>query len=377
MNSVYKVMVLLGTRPEAIKMAPVVLALQKLNRIEVTVCSTGQHRDMVGNALSIFGLQADIELDCMVDGQDLSQLTARIISQVSDQVKIDTPDLVLVHGDTATTIGGSMAAYFNKIAVGHVEAGLRTGNLFSPWPEEGNRALVSKIANIHFAPTQEAKANLIREGINEDKILVTGNTVIDSLFYAKSLIETNRTLRLELTKRFSDLNFQRSMVLITTHRRENFGDGLESIIQSVKYLAEAKPEIMFVVPTHLNPKVRIPIHEELSRIDNVYLVEPQEYLSFVYLMMNAKLILTDSGGIQEEAPSLGVPVVLMRETTERPEALEGGLVTLVGTEQQKIINKVIELIEGSGRTEMNGEYNSPYGNGDASIAIASWITNNV
>lgn len=377
MSSGYKILVVLGTRPEAIKMGPVVLALRAMKKLSVTVCSTGQHRDMVGSALSIFDLQADVELDCMVEGQDLTQLTAKIMCAVDNLIRENPPQLMLVHGDTATTIGSSMAAYFNKIAVGHVEAGLRTGNLFSPWPEEGNRALVSKVAGIHFAPTQKARWNLLQEGINEDAILVTGNTVIDALLHAKSLIDADHTLRKQLNQGFPTIEFDRKIVLITTHRRENFGDGLQSIIDSVKELAVNNPETQFVLPTHLNPKVKIPIDLALSEVDNVHLIAPQEYLSFVYLMMNARLILTDSGGIQEEAPSLGVPVVLMRDTTERPEAIDAGLVTMVGTEKSKIVDKVTELLNGREISNIASDFNSPYGNGDAARKIATWIIDSV
>ena len=377
MSSSYRILVIVGTRPEAIKMGPVVLALRTMERLSVTLCSTGQHRDMVGSALSIFDLQADVELDCMVEGQDLTQLTSKIMCEVGSLIQERSPQLILVHGDTATTIGASLAAYFNKTAVGHVEAGLRTGNLFSPWPEEGNRALVSKVAEIHFAPTQKARWNLLQEGINEDAILVTGNTVIDALLFAKSSIEADPTLREQLNQGFPTIQFDRKLVLITTHRRENFGSGIESIIDAVKELAVNNPEMQFVLPTHLNPKVKIPIDLALSGIGNVQLIAPQEYLPFVYLMMNASLILTDSGGIQEEAPSLGVPVVLMRDTTERPEAIEAGLVTMVGTEKSKIVDKATELLNEQVKSYVASDFISPYGNGDAALKIAKWIIDSV
>lgn len=377
MSSDKHIFVVLGTRPEAIKMGPVILALRARQGLRVTVCSTGQHRDMVGSALSIFDLKPDVELECMVDGQDLTQLTAKIMRAVGDLIKVKPPNLILVHGDTATTIGASMAAYFNKVDVGHIEAGLRTGNLFSPWPEEGNRALVSKVARVHFAPTQKARANLIQENIAEEKIVTTGNTVIDALLYAKSLIEADDALRQQLRDGFPDIEFNRSIVLITTHRRENFGDGLESIIQSVRELAAKNPNTQFILPTHLNPTVKLPIEAALSGTGNIHLIAPQEYLSFVYLMMNARLILTDSGGIQEEAPSLGVPVVLMRDTTERPEAIDAGLVTMVGTEKSKIVDRATEFLNGPESNNLSQDFQSPYGNGEAAVIIASWIVDNV
>jgi UDP-N-acetylglucosamine 2-epimerase (non-hydrolysing) len=370
------VVVIVGTRPEAIKMGPVILALRAKKEICVTVCSTGQHRDMVANSLGIFNLTIDVDLDCMVSGKGLSYLTSRILCEVGDLIDRTQPDLILVHGDTATTLGASLAAFFNKVKIAHVEAGLRTGNLYSPWPEEANRVLVSRIASVHFAPTEIARENLLREGIIESNIIYTGNTVIDALQYVKSLIECDSDLRVQLRSDFLNLNFDRSIVLITTHRRDNFGNGLNSIIQAVQELASQNPAVQFVLPTHPNPQVKLPIEKALSNIHNIYLIKPQEYLSFVYLMMHASLILTDSGGIQEEAPSLGLPVVLMRDTTERPEAIDAGLVLMVGTDKSKIVERVNYLLRETVRVSALKNFQNPYGDGRAAEIIASWVVDN-
>lgn len=371
------ILLVFGTRPEAIKMAPLVNALKRDKGFNTVVCSTGQHKKMVDDALSIFKITPDIDLDSMIEGQSLSDLTARILKNVGKVITEIKPDFVLVHGDTVTTVGTALAAFFNKVKIGHVEAGLRTGNIFSPWPEEANRVVVSKLATINFAPTEWAKSNLLSEGVSSNKILMTGNTVIDALLYVRNLIYSDESLKISLERKLQLVDFERPYILITTHRRENFGDGLKSIICSIKRLALMHPDIQFVIPVHLNPEVKRPIDAELRSIDNVVLIPPQQYVSFIYLMINSVLILTDSGGIQEEAPALGKPVLLMRDTSERPEALDAGYVIMVGTQEEDIVRNVNEVIEGKTIfTKFDSETN-PYGKGDAAIIISNWIFMNV
>lgn len=371
------ILVVFGTRPEAIKMAPVVHALRELDNVNTLVCTTGQHQQMVDDALAIFDIIPDIDLRCMVDGQSLTDLSSNIIKEVGKIIETVLPDMVLVHGDTATTLGAALGAFYHRIKIGHVEAGLRTGNMLSPWPEEGNRVLVSKLAEINFAPTSESAENLISEGINKSKILETGNTVIDALIFVKNLIESNGEIKSRLKRQLPLLNFNRRYVLITCHRRENFGEGIKSIITAIKHLAQMNADIQFVLPVHLNPLVRIPIEEELNSLDNVLLIPPQEYMPFIHLMMNAFLILTDSGGIQEEAPALGTPVLLMRNTTERPEAIKAGCVVMVGSKEQDIIENVNRVLLGEHSFSSFDIQDNPYGRGDAAVQIADWVSNNV
>lgn len=370
-----KILIVLGTRPEAIKLAPLIHCLKGSNSYDVSVCSTGQHVSMVKDALAIFDLGLDYSFESMNSNKNLSELLGAIIKNVNQVIEDITPTMVIVHGDTATTLGASLASYFNKIPVGHVEAGLRTNNVYSPWPEEGNRQVVSKLATINFAPTLEAANNLKLENIDNNKIVITGNTVIDSLFFVRDYLNSSPVEVNKIIQSLPDIDFQLPYVLITTHRRENFGKGLNSILDSILELSLQYPDVQFVLPIHLNPNVKIPIETRLSGLNNVFLIPPQSYQTFVYLMMNSHFILTDSGGIQEEAPSLGIQVLLMRDTTERPEVLNDSSVILVGTDKDSII-KNSSLILAKNKVK-KGDYNSPYGTGDASIKIKKWIDNNV
>lgn len=368
-----KVLSIFGTRPEAIKMAPVVKALEAHPNIESLVCVTAQHREMLDQVLSLFEITPDYDLDIMRSGQSLTEASSRMLLALEPVLKKCQPDLVLVHGDTSTTLCGAMAAFYQKIPVGHIEAGLRTYNIHSPWPEEANRQLTSVITKLHFAPTKAAKQHLYDDQHNPDFIYVTGNTVIDALLDVKHKLETSETLKNDLQKKFSDLDFTKRRILITGHRRENFGDGFESICQAIQELAIKYPDYEFVYPVHLNPNVKEPVNRLLKGLTNVKLIDPQDYLPFVYLMITSHIILTDSGGIQEEAPSLGIPVLVMRETTERPEAIEAGTVKLVGTHHATIVAEISNLIENSDvYMEMSGAYN-PYGDGVASQRIVDTI----
>lgn len=370
-----KVMLVFGTRPEAIKMAPLVKEFQKHSAdFKTIVCVTGQHREMLDQVLQIFNIKPDYDLNIMKQGQDLYDVTARVLTGMRDVLKETQPDIVLVHGDTTTSTAAALAAFYQQIPVGHVEAGLRTGNIYSPWPEEMNRLVTGRIASYHFAPTQLSKHNLMKENVNPDSILVTGNTVIDALRQVVSMIKRNRGLDEDLgdvlskagydVKRLSE---ERKLVLITGHRRENFGDGCINMCHAIKALKEKYPMVDFVYPMHLNPNVRKPIHEvfgeDLSHLENMFFIEPLEYLSFVYLMEKAAIVLTDSGGIQEEAPGLGKPVLVMRDTTERPEALDAGTVKLVGTDYDKIINEVSTLLDDKQAYETMSKAVNPYGDG--------------
>ncbi|NMM78786.1 non-hydrolyzing UDP-N-acetylglucosamine 2-epimerase [Acidovorax sp. SRB_24] len=368
-----KVLTVFGTRPEAIKMAPLVKALEAHPHIEARVCVTGQHRQMLDQVLSLFDIVPDYDLDIMQPQQTLSNITSQILLTLEPVLQNFAPDLVLVHGDTSTTLAAALAAYYQKIAVGHVEAGLRTGNIYSPWPEEANRRLTGSLATWHFSPTLQTQENLRKENVPNDHILVTGNTVIDAL-----LLVTNKLRNQpELEKQFMDaFNFVRKnarMILITGHRRENFGDGFERICQAIQNLATKYPETDFVYPVHLNPNVREPVNRLLKNLSNVHLIEPQEYLPFVYLMTRAHLILTDSGGIQEEAPSLGKPVLVMRESTERPEAVAAGTVKLVGTDSGAIVREVMRLMDDQNAYDEMAYAHNPYGDGKASERIVEFI----
>lgn len=372
-----KIMLVFGTRPEAIKMAPLVKEFQKYPEdFETVVCVTGQHREMLDQVLHIFDIRPDYDLNIMKQGQDLYDVTARVLTGMRDVLKEVSPDIVLVHGDTTTSTAAALAAFYQQIPVGHVEAGLRTYNIYSPWPEEMNRQITGRIATYHFAPTQLSKSNLLKENVSEDKITVTGNTVIDALYWVVDKIKSDKKLDAELEAILKDAGYDvnrlpdgRKLVLITGHRRENFGDGFINMCTAIKDLTQKYPDVDFVYPMHLNPNVRKPIHEvfgeDLSNLGNMFFIEPLEYLSFVYLMEKSDIVLTDSGGIQEEAPGLGKPVLVMRDTTERPEALDAGTVKLVGTDYDKIVNSVSELLDDEDAYEKMSKAVNPYGDGKA------------
>ncbi|CAJ1859385.1 non-hydrolyzing UDP-N-acetylglucosamine 2-epimerase [Aeromonas veronii] len=360
-----KILTVFGTRPEAIKMAPLVHALAADERFESKVCVTAQHREMLDQVLSLFEITPDYDLNLMKAGQTLNDVTARILLELKPVLQEFKPDVVLVHGDTATTFAASLAAYYEQIAVGHVEAGLRTGNIYSPWPEEANRKLTGALATYHFAPTETSKDNLLREGYDPKNIFVTGNTVIDALLMVKDKIDNHLTLRSSLAAKFQFLDENKKLVLVTGHRRESFGSGFERICEALAITAKTNPDIQILYPMHLNPNVRDPVNRILGSIDNIILIEPQEYLPFIYLMMRSYMILTDSGGIQEEAPSLGKPVLVMRDTTERPEALAAGTVKLVGTTVNKIVTGLAELLNDNNAYQAMSFSHNPYGNGSA------------
>lgn len=373
-----KVLLVFGTRPEAIKMAALVLELQKHSQeIEAKVCVTAQHREMLDQVLHIFDIIPDFDLNIMKTGQDLYDITSNILLGMKEVLMEYQPDVLFVHGDTTTTIAAAMSAFYQKIPVAHVEAGLRTGNIYSPWPEEANRKLTSQITKYHFAPTETSKDNLLKENVNKDDIYVTGNTVIDALFWVLEKIEKNKSLKSALSDAiksdFSAFGSEERFVLITGHRRENFGQGFLDICSAIKMLAEEHSDVNFVYPVHLNPNVQKPVIEQLSSINNIYLIAPLDYEPFVYLMSKSYLILTDSGGIQEEAPSLGKPVLVMRNTTERPEALDAGTVKLVGTDPVTIVDEVNKLLKDRVLYESMSEAHNPYGDGQACQKIANLI----
>ncbi|MFM4771662.1 non-hydrolyzing UDP-N-acetylglucosamine 2-epimerase [Aeromonas caviae] len=372
-----KVLTVFGTRPEAIKMAPLVLQLACDERFDARVCVTAQHREMLDQVLGLFDIHPDYDLNIMKSGQTLNDITARILTEIKPILQDFKPDIVLVHGDTATTFAASLAAYYEQIKVGHVEAGLRTGNIYSPWPEEANRKLTGAIASYHFAPTNTSRQNLLDEGYDESHILVTGNTVIDALLMVKEKIENNSELSNNLSTLFPFLDVTRRMILVTGHRRESFGGGFERICEALSLIAQRYPDVQIIYPVHLNPNVQEPVKRLLSHLDNVYLIEPLEYLPFVYLMNRSFLILTDSGGIQEEAPSLGKPVLVMRDTTERPEAVEAGTVKLVGTTVDKIYSTIKEIFENSDAFESMTKAHNPYGQGTSSVKIIEFISKNL
>jgi len=359
-----KVLTVFGTRPEAIKMAPLVLALNDAEGIDAKVCVTAQHREMLDQVLELFEIKPDYDLNIMKAGQDLSDITSKILLGLRPILNEFQPDWVLVHGDTTTTLSASLAAFYKQIKVGHVEAGLRTGNLYSPWPEEANRTLTGTLANRHFAPTQGSADNLLHEHVKPTDIAITGNTVIDALLQVKEQVLTKSEINDKFASKFSDL-IEKPIVLITGHRRESFGGGFERICESISQLATKYPSHNFVYPVHLNPNVQEPVNRLLASHSNVKLIEPQDYLPFVYLMNKSYLILTDSGGIQEEAPSLGKPVLVMRETTERPEAVDAGTVKLVGTNVELIVSSVSELIDDKVAYEKMSFSHNPYGDGKA------------
>lgn len=363
-----KIMVVFGTRPEAIKMAPLVEALRAGGELNVMVAVTAQHRQMLDQVLSLFGIVPDVDLNVMQPGQSLAGLFSRILQGMTEAIALHQPDAVLVHGDTSTTLASSLAAFYNRVAVGHVEAGLRTGNIYSPWPEEGNRRLVSPLAQFHFAPTAVSRANLLREGVPDDAIHVTGNTVIDALLEVVKRIDESSPLQESLSQGFPYLDASKRLVLVTGHRRENFGAGFEDICHAIRDLA-GRGDTQVVYPVHLNPSVQEPVHRILGGVPDVHLVEPLDYLPFVYLMSKSSVILTDSGGIQEEAPSLGKPVLVMRDTTERPEAVSAGTVKLVGTDRHRLVAECSKLLDDDAYYATMAQAHNPYGDGLASCRI--------
>ena len=371
-----KVLTVFGTRPEAIKMAPLVHALAADERFESKCCVTAQHREMLDQVLELFKIVPDYDLNLMKAGQTLPEVTSRILLELTPVLKEFKPDVVLVHGDTATTFAASLAAYYEQIAVGHVEAGLRTGNIYSPWPEEGNRKLTGSLTKFHLAPTENSKANLLKENYAAENISVTGNTVIDALLLVKQQIENDTDLSNTLAGQFQMLDENKKLILVTGHRRESFGGGFERICEALAQTARAHPDCQILYPVHLNPNVQEPVKRILKDVDNVHLIEPQQYLPFVYLMNRAHIILTDSGGIQEEAPSLGKPVLVMRDTTERPEAVDAGTVKLVGTDVSKITSALNELLaDDTAYKEMSRAHN-PYGDGKACQRICDILAKN-
>lgn len=378
------IMLVFGTRPEAIKMAPLVKEFQKHPQtFRTIVCVTGQHREMLDQVLHLFEIVPDYDLDIMKKGQDLYDITSRVLTGLRDILKEVMPDIVFVHGDTTTSTAAALAAFYQQIPVAHIEAGLRTHNIYSPWPEEMNRQITGRIANYHFAPTSLSKQNLLDEGIQEEKIFVTGNTVIDALYAVVEKIKQNKYLNSELKTILLSAGYDihrlqdsKKLVLITGHRRENFGDGFINMCQAIKALTEKYPEVDFVYPMHLNPNVRKPIHEIFGeeQRSNMFFIEPLEYLSFVHLMEQSTIVLTDSGGIQEEAPGLGKPVLVMRDTTERPEALEAGTVKLVGTNYEKITEEVSRLLDDTSYYDKMSRATNPYGDGLACERIVKKLT---
>lgn len=360
-----KVLTVFGTRPEAIKMAPLVHKLAEDVRFEAKVCVTAQHREMLDQVLDLFEIKPDYDLNLMKSGQDLTDVTCGILHGLKPVLEEFKPDYVLVHGDTATTFSSTLAAYYQQIKVGHVEAGLRTGNIYSPWPEEGNRKLTGALADVHFVPTTTSQQNLLAEGVNQDKTVITGNTVIDALLEVQAKLADDSSIQAQMSAKFNFLDSDKKMVLITGHRRESFGGGFERICQAIANLASEFSNVQFVYPMHLNPNVREPVNRLLANKENVFLIEPADYLPFVYLMDKSTVILTDSGGVQEEAPSLGKPVLVMRDTTERPEAVDAGTVKLVGTDVEAIVFNVSELLTNVEAYEKMSFSHNPYGDGHA------------
>ena len=380
-----KIMLVFGTRPEAIKMAPLVKAFQaRKEDFETVVCVTGQHREMLDQVLSLFDIKPDFDLNIMKQGQDLYDVTSRVLLGMRDVFKTCVPDILFVHGDTTTSTAAALAAFYHQIPVAHVEAGLRTGNIYSPWPEEMNRLITGRIATYNLSPTKLSRENLLRENVSDSKIVVTGNTVIDALHWVTNKINNDKNLNVNLAKELvtkgydvSRLANGRRLILITGHRRENFGEGFHNICNALKTLSEKYPDVDFVYPMHLNPNVRRPIHEvfgeDLSNLGNMFFIEPLEYLMFIFLMEKSDIVLTDSGGIQEEAPGLGKPVLVMRDTTERPEALEAGTVKLVGTDYNAIVDNVSLLLNDREAYERMSHAVNPYGDGKACGRIIDFI----
>lgn len=363
-----KILIVFGTRPEAIKMAPLVKAFKSNNHFDTRVCVTAQHRQMLDQVLEIFEILPEYDLNIMKAGQDLYDITSNVLVGVRDVLADFKPDIVFVHGDTSTTFSASLAAYYSKVKVGHIEAGLRTYDIYSPWPEEGNRQLTGVLANYHFAPTVQSQENLLKEGKNQNDIYVTGNTVIDALMYVLHRIESQPELKEKIKKKISSqylLDHNRKVILVTGHRRENFGQGFINICEGLKQIALNNPNVDIVYPVHLNPNVQKPVNQILSDIENVYLIDPLQYEEFIYLMSQAYFIITDSGGIQEEAPSLGKPVLVMRDTTERPEAVAAGTVKLVGCDKETLVREAEKLLHDHNEYEIMSRAHNPYGDGKA------------
>ncbi len=368
-----KILIVFGTRPEAIKMIPLVHEFNSRAGVECKVCVTAQHREMLDQVLDLFEVTPEFDLNIMKPNQDLFTISSAILSGLKEVLVDYKPELVLVHGDTTTTFSAALAAFYQQIPVGHVEAGLRTGDIYSPWPEEANRKLTSAITKYHFAPTESSRFNLIKENVSDDSIVVTGNTVIDSLFWVKNKLEQSGDLTKEFDKKFEFLDPSKKLVLVTGHRRENFGQGFEDICAALKQIAVQNPDVEVLYPVHLNPNVQEPVNRHLSDIANVHLISPQDYLPFVYLMIRCDIILTDSGGVQEEAPSLGKPVLVMRDTTERPEAVDAGTVKLVGTEKAVIVKEMNELLNNKELYSRMQTAQNPYGDGRAVSRIVDEV----
>ena len=372
-----RILTIFGTRPEAIKMAPVVKAFENDKRFNSIVCVTGQHREMLDQVLQTFNITPDYDLDLMSKNQTLEFINSNIITEVSKIIAGCKPDLVLVHGDTSTTFASSFAAFLNKTPVGHVEAGLRTWNMDSPWPEEAFRQLTSRVTTLHFAPTKIAANNLRKENIDESKIFVTGNTVIDSLFMAIDMLNNDQSLIDSIEENHPNIDFSKKIILVTGHRRENFGDGLKNICLALKDIANEYKDIQIVYPVHLNPNVKNSVKNLLSESNNIFLLKPLEYLPFIYFMQSSYIVLTDSGGIQEEAPSLGKPVLVMRDTTERPEAIDSNTAKLVGSDRDDIFMQTKKLIDSKKNYDLMSNSDNPYGDGHASEKISNLIFKNL
>jgi UDP-N-acetylglucosamine 2-epimerase (non-hydrolysing) len=368
-----KVLTVFGTRPEAIKMAPLVLQLAESEHLISKVCVTAQHREMLDQVLNLFQIIPDFDLNIMKPGQDLFDVTGNILQGIKSVIAEFKPDVILVHGDTSTTFSTALAAFYTQTKIGHVEAGLRTGDLSSPWPEEGNRKLTGALTNFHFAPTELSQQNLLKEGTPSTSIFITGNTVIDTLLWVSKKLDVDQDLNNELAKKFDFLDSDKKLILVTGHRRESFGDGFERICVALADIASQRPDVQILYPMHLNPNVREPVNRLLSTLPNVFLIEPQDYLPFVYLMNKSYLIITDSGGVQEEAPSLGKPVLVMRDTTERPEAVAAGTVKLVGTDTQKIVEQTLVLLNDEDVYKTMSQAHNPYGDGLACQRIVKQL----
>ena len=369
-----KVLVVFGTRPEAIKMAPVIKSLMSSGRFDVKTCVTAQHREMLDQVLDLFNIRPDYDLEIMRHGQSLFDITSDILGKFDAVLESFSPKIVLVHGDTTTTFTAALSAFYKKIKVGHVEAGLRTNNIYSPWPEEVNRRLAGVLSSYHFAPTQSSKENLLKENIREEMITVTGNTVIDALYDVLSIINSDSSILARIKRSLDYLDRSKKTILVTGHRRENFGAGVENICSALSEIAGSNRDVQIVYPVHMNPNVQEPVTKYLSGISNIYLVKPLEYMSFVYLLSISHIVLTDSGGIQEEAPSLGKPVLVMRDVTERPEAVEAGTVKLVGTDRELIVDEVQRLLNDEEYYKTMSNAHNPYGDGKASMRITKVLS---
>lgn len=364
-----KVLLVFGTRPEAIKMAPVVLALKREHEFSVQVCVTGQHREMLDQVIKLFGITPDYDLNIMRDDQTLTGIMCSILNGIEPILENFRPDIVLVHGDTTTSFAVAMAAYFKKIKIGHIEAGLRTGNLYSPWPEEGNRKLTASITDIHFAPTADSKSNLTSEGVGEESIFVTGNTVVDALHHGLAILAEDKVFERDTVQKYEFINFSKRIILVTGHRRENIGEGIMNLCETLIEVSKNFGDVEIVFPVHMNPRVKEPIYKMMSGIKDVHLLDALNYKEFLYFMNKSYCIVTDSGGIQEEAPSLGKPVVITRDTTERPEAIKSGSAVLVGQSKEKLFKTLVTLLENKDAYQVMATANNPFGDGHASERI--------